>query len=109
MKHLPVILITIVLYVTSTTGAYFYFQQNPVSLPFGQRKNISQPLPSPAVGKNGNLVFNNSLPKTEPCPLNGAKYSTQQKQWWQQHEPLGVMVENHIDARPQSGLSYADV
>jgi hypothetical protein len=58
---------------------------------------------------NGSLQFDQNLPKIESCPLNGVKYSTQQKQWWQQHGPLGVMVENHTEARPQSGLSYADI
>jgi hypothetical protein len=41
--------------------------------------------------------------------LNGAKYSKQQEKWWQEHRPLGIMVENSTDARPQSGLSSADV
>lgn len=55
------------------------------------------------------MSFDNSLPKTEVCPLNGVKYSTQQRDWWEKHRPLGVMIENHEEARPQSGLSYADV
>lgn len=58
---------------------------------------------------NGSLGFDDSLPKTQPCPLNGALYSTQQEAWWQKHAPLGVMIENSTDARPQSGLSSADV
>lgn len=58
---------------------------------------------------NGGVSFDDSLPKTESCPLNGVKYSTQQRDWWQQHRPLGVMIENHVDARPQSGLSFSDV
>jgi hypothetical protein len=55
------------------------------------------------------LVFDESLPRTEECPLNGALYSTQQRKWWDSHRPLGVMIENHKEARPQSGLSFADV
>src|SRR6185312_17153164 len=58
---------------------------------------------------NGSLGFDNSLPKTQPCPLNGALYSTQQEAWWQKHAPLGIMIENSTDARPQSGLSSADI
>src|SRR5579864_2623058 len=54
---------------------------------------------------NGSLGFDPTLPKTQPCPLNGALYSTQQESWWQKHAPLGIMVENSTDARPQSGLS----
>ncbi len=48
-------------------------------------------------------------PKTEECPLNGAMYSKDQRKWWEGHRPLGVMIENSTDARPQSGISFADV
>lgn len=58
---------------------------------------------------SGLLQFDPSLPKTQACPLNGVLYSTQQEAWWQQHRPLGVMIENHQEARPQSGISFADV
>lgn len=63
----------------------------------------------PTKGAGGETVFDNSLPKTEQCPLNGVLYSKQQRQWWEQHRPLGVMIENHQDARPQSGISFSDV
>ncbi len=56
---------------------------------------------------NGDVLDNE--PKTEECPLNGAYYSKTQKQKWEKRRPLGVMIENHIDARPQSGLSSADI
>ncbi len=48
-------------------------------------------------------------PKTEECPINGAMYGKTQRQRWEMRRPLGVMVENHTEARPQSGLSSADV
>lgn len=48
-------------------------------------------------------------PKTEPCPLNGQLFSKSQKQRWEKRRPLGAAIENHLDARPQSGLSTADV
>ena len=62
-------------------------------------------------GKNDyeRLVFDESLPKTEECPLNGKMYSKQHKEWWEKHRPLGVMIENHQESRPQSGLSFSDV
>jgi hypothetical protein len=65
--------------------------------------------PAPTAGTSVSLTFDNALPKTEPCPINGTLYSKQQKDWWEQHRPLGIMVENHSEARPQSGLSSADV
>ena len=65
--------------------------------------------PTPTVGASGNLTFDNTLPKTESCLMNGTLYSKQQKDWWEKHRPLGIMIENHQEARPQSGLSSADV
>lgn len=43
------------------------------------------------------------------CPLNGKKYTQAEQTRWEQLRPAAVMIENHPDARPQSGLSYADV
>ncbi len=48
-------------------------------------------------------------PKTEECPLNGELLSKAKKAKWEKRRPLGVMIENHKDARPQSGLASADV
>lgn len=47
--------------------------------------------------------------KTEECPLNGVMRTKTEKNWWSGHRPLGVMIENHLEARPQSGLSRADI
>ncbi|MEK7570991.1 MAG: DUF3048 domain-containing protein [Patescibacteria group bacterium] len=55
------------------------------------------------------ILFNPNEPKTEVCPLTGEKYSKTQRNWWEKHRPLGVMVENHLDARPQSGINASDV
>lgn len=49
------------------------------------------------------------LPKTEQCPLNGRMQSKPERENWEKRRPLGVMVENSVPARPQSGLSLADV
>ena len=82
--------------------SYFAFTK------FSPTKTLTTaPLQTP--GSAGQLVFNPQAPKTEACPLNGVLYSKEQKNWWEQHRPLGVMIENHEDARPQSGLSSADV
>lgn len=48
-------------------------------------------------------------PKDQSCPTNGAMYTKVRRQQWEQRRPLGVMVENHLDARPTLGLSRADV
>ncbi len=55
------------------------------------------------------LTFDPNHPATEECPLNGVKYGKDQKDWWTKHRPLGVMIENHLESRPQSGVYFADV
>ncbi len=57
----------------------------------------------------GGFAENPNEPKTETCPLNGSMHTKEAKQIWDTHRPLAVMIENHTDARPQSGLSSADV
>jgi len=97
-----IILTAIILYVLSAGASYLFFAKT------SSGAGLASPVPLPTAGANGSLVFNNTLPKTQSCPINGVLYSKQQEQWWQQHRPLGVMIENSIDARPQSGLSGAD-
>ncbi len=48
-------------------------------------------------------------PLTEVCPINGAMMTKTQKDAWVTRRPMGIMIENHTEARPQSGLSSADV
>lgn len=50
-----------------------------------------------------------TLPKTEACPINGEKFTKQEKEIWEKRRPLLAVIENHLDARPQSGLSRSDV
>lgn len=47
--------------------------------------------------------------RDKECPINGAFYTKSRQEKWESRRPLGVMVENHLDARPHSGLSRADV
>ncbi|MBI4091870.1 MAG: DUF3048 domain-containing protein [Candidatus Levybacteria bacterium] len=95
--------IALVIYIASTLISYILFSN------FAHVGGVITPVSIPKIGKDERVAFDESLPKTEECPLNGAKYSKPQKQWWEKHRPLGVMIENHQEARPQSGLSYADV
>ena len=95
--------IALVIYVASSLVSYILFS----SLAPGG--GVITPVSIPEKGKDERVVFGESLPRTEECPINGAKYSKPQKQWWEKHRPLGIMIENHQEARPQSGLSYADV
>jgi hypothetical protein len=102
-KKLLTIILIVLVYVASAGIGYLIFSQ--ASLGGSNVVNA----PAPTKSASGELVFDQALPKTEACPLNGIKYSKQQKAWWEKHGPLGVMIENHKNARPQSGLSFADV
>jgi len=50
-----------------------------------------------------------SLPRTEACPLNGALFTKLEYDEWVGRRPLGIMIENSPDSRPQSGLGTADI
>src|SRR3989338_5177125 len=47
--------------------------------------------------------------KTHPSPINGVMYTDKQYSIFSVRRPLAVMVNNHIQARPQYGVSYADI
>lgn len=64
---------------------------------------------APITGGDGKSKIDLSLPKTEACPLNGEKYTVAERKLWETRRPIGVMIENHEEARPQSGLSRSDV
>lgn len=100
-KKISIIVLVVLVYLLSTGGSYLFFSQ---AAPVKKAQKVAVPKTA-----TGELQFDESLPKTESCPLNGAKYSKQQRQWWEEHGPLGVMIENHEEARPQSGISKADV
>lgn len=63
---------------------------------------------TPGAGE-GKVNVDESAPRTEVCPLNGKKYTVAERQAWETRTPLAVMIENHPDARPQSGLGNADI
>lgn len=98
-KLLSTVLIAITYLIS--TGASFAL--------FSDSSKVSNAPSAPATTTSGKLMFDETLPKTEACPLNGTLYSKQQKDWWEKHRPLGIMIENHEEARPQSGLWSADI
>jgi len=97
-------LIVFVLFVLSAVTTYSFF-----STENGQSflSPISYQAPKSENGINETAAANE--PKTEECPLNGEILSKTQKNVWEGHRPLGIMIENHKEARPQSGLSSADI
>lgn len=48
-------------------------------------------------------------PRTEESPLNGLLFTKQEMDEMKTRRPVAVMINNHVEARPQSGLSSADI
>ncbi|HJX45683.1 MAG TPA: DUF3048 domain-containing protein [Patescibacteria group bacterium] len=59
--------------------------------------------------QEGRTKLGENLPKTEECPVNGAKFSKPEREIWETRRPITAMIENHVDSRPASGISKADV
>lgn len=72
----------------------------------GGLANLISPV-VPSAG--GGLGIDTNAPKTEVCPLNGQKFTKAEKDAWDKRRPLMVMIENHSEARPQSGLNSSDL
>lgn len=88
-------------FLASAVTSYSFFQGGP--------GGILSPLSvyKPPAGNGASISPDE--PKTEECPINGEMLTKTQKNKWEKRRPLGVMIENHVQARPQSGLSAADV
>lgn len=94
------IITALILYMVSTGASYAVFRAASSAAPVA---------PAPKDGQTGHFVIDPSLPKTEECPINGKMFTKQERDIWEKRRPLAVAIENHTEARPQSGLSYADV
>lgn len=108
MNKKVIALLAIILYLGTAFLSYTYFS--------GQSLATDSSIPDSALPQSAKIdndyeaiTFDPNAPKTEPCPLNGALYSKEQRKWWEENRPLGVMIENHQEARPQSGISFADI
>lgn len=53
--------------------------------------------------------IDDGLPKTESCPISGKMFAKPVREIWEKRRPMTVIVENHLEARPLSGISKADV
>lgn len=104
-KYLKFGLIGLSLYLISTGVSYGVFAI--MAPPIKQMPDIvNAPEPQKPQAR---FTVDPSIPRTESCPLNGMMYTKQERDIWETRRPLAVMVENSEDARPQSGLSRADI
>ncbi len=98
MNKKIILIIGAVIYLATSFGSYAYFSASTVD---------TSEYEAPVVDADGNVV--DTAPKTEECPLNGKMYSKSQRAKWEKRRPLGIMVQNNTEARPQSGISSADI
>lgn len=102
-KILVSVIVGVLLFGVSASISYSIFGKS-ISSPSISNQKISA-IPT----ASGGLEPDANDPKTESCPLNGAMKSKRAREAWEKRIPLAVMIENHQESRPQSGLSSADV
>ena len=103
-KNLKIALYSFV-FVIGTSASYLLFAS---AFPVKSNPSSSSLTPTPISSpETGYLSLEG--PKTEVCPLSGEKFSIEAKNLWSTRRPLAVMIENHLDSRPQSGLMNADI
>lgn len=108
MRNPKLIISGLLVYLFSTGLTYAILAQ-------GQTGSIfTSPLPdkagsSPEDNPNRKILVDVGGNKTEACPINGQLHTKVEKNIWETRRPLLVMIENHQESRPQSGLSDADI
>jgi hypothetical protein len=104
-KYLAVFLIV---YMLSTGVSYAVFSKTQGTTS-QQITEVQPPEDTGATATFSPFKIQPGEPKTEECLLNGVMRTKTEKTWWSSHRPLGIMIENHQEARPQSGVSRADI
>ncbi len=98
MSKKVVLFIASALFLFSSLLSYSYFSGSSIVAIFSNSSAAPEDSNTPP----------DQQPKTEECPINGEMLTKQQRNAWEKRRPLGVMIENHTEARPQSGLTDAD-
>ena len=101
---ISMVIVGLALFLIATGLSFAAFSLLGKYLPGG--KGIISPTPG---GDQEHFAIDPSVPRTESCPLNGMMYTAVERDIWEKRRPLAVMIENHAESRPQSGLSRADV
>ncbi len=103
---LSIILAILGLYLVSTGISFAAFN---FILGKGGNTGITSPVAKVSPSPKAKYKVDPSIPRDQECPLTGVKYTKKEKDVWDTRRPLAVMVENSEEARPQSGISRADI
>jgi len=106
-SKLLLILLSLSVYLLSAGIAYAVFTAANSGIIF--TSPLTDTAANPAANNNRKTLVDVSGSKSEACPLSGALFTKAEKNIWETRRPLAVMIENHLEARPQSGLSDADI
>jgi hypothetical protein len=105
-QKLSLILAGLGLYFITTGVSYAAFN---VITGNGYSGPVASPVTNSTPTKRPKYKVDPSVPRDQMCPLSGVMYTKQEKDIWETRRPLAVMIENSEEARPQSGLSRADI
>lgn len=105
-QKLTIILAGMGLYLMSTgiSYAFFGFIGNT-----SVGNNITSPVAKISPKEKPKYKVDPSVPRDQICPLNGVKFTKQEKDVWEKRRPIAVMIENSEEARPHSGISRSDI
>jgi hypothetical protein len=90
--------------ITSFTGLFF--------IAFGISLLVfyfMAPKSSASILTKEGLRIDTSKPKVAECPISGEMYTKAEEDIWNTRRPIVQIIENHLDSRPVSGISKADV
>lgn len=106
------LLLALGLYVASSAlsfGAFSYFRPQTSSIVADQVDDTTTGGDEDTLAEVSRLDIDPNEPVDQVCPLNGKLFTNTEREAWEARRPLAVMIENAPDARPQSGLSKADI
>ncbi len=96
-------------------AAFYYFgiyklkPKDPSEIVSFNSNYIASNIPTAMFATNLPLLSQPTEPRTEESPLNGLLFSKKEMDEMKTKRPVAVIINNHVDARPQSGLTSADV
>ncbi len=113
-KTVKILLITSAVLLVLGIGAFYYFgiyKAKPFKNPseiinLNNEYLVSQAAPSSLANLPS---VTPQEPRTEVSPINGLLFTKTEMNKLKSRRPVAVMINNHAEARPQSGLNSADI
>jgi hypothetical protein len=103
------LIIALVLYVLSATVSFTFLYARSPKTSSVSSDGTTQSTEDDNTALSSLLQINPDEARDQACPLNGKMFTKTEMEAWEKRRPLAVMIENSPDARPQSGLSHADI